>query len=1313
MIYPHLRNARGFFSDYYLGSVFSRGAGRRKKRISDRETDAAYRRLTRIHMRAEPRVSDVSSTRELFIRPFLRDVLGYHLGEGQDRIYPAHVDAESEASGQKPLAIVYCGGWDEDLNAGRGQANPVSKLGRALASGELPYGVLVTGERLRLVRAPGEGPRGAYLEADLSGLVAEEDPESFAAVYRLLHASQLQPDADGARPIAEIERESRKHAEKVSDDLKRAVFEAAESLVRGLLATAVYRGEIDDLTELPEDVMRNYRDAALTALYRILFILYAEARDVRLESHRLYRESYSIHGLVEELLRNSARFWPENRSTLWSRLKAVFRIYNEGLPQISEWEHIPPRGGDFFDSSTPQGEILDTANLPDRSVAQMLLDLATTVPRRGVGRERVSFRELDIENLGAVYEGLLEYEPRIARETTIEVRVQGKVYALVPSELVRLCDEKSLVIKGELDIVARTEAEQLHPDASGGDEEALDLEADDDVDQQAHEETEEEKGVKKGATARLLRRLEAGDFHFVPGPARKGSGSFYTPLPLVQDLVRHAVGPQAVGKTVAEIENLRVLDPACGSAHFLVEAMRFMGRELHRAYVEEYEGGAPPTFSRGEWDNDWQATDEEARAANSETRAWCKRRIAERSLFGVDLNPTAIGLAHVSLWIESLAGDRPLTYFEHHVRCGNSILGTWLDRLDTPPLPNMRQRQSEGQLGIFAQLVREAIQDAARARLLIDRASDEQAIEADSLEELDFKERQRALAEATLAGAKLLFDLRSASAFVPEIWNDWNTLCSYIDNPERLRTYAKGRGWWPRFVEVRDRERFFHWELEFPEIFLDPENAGFDAVLGNPPWGKVKPDKKEFYGRYDILIRAYVGGDLDRRIRELHDENPDLANEFDEHVAHTKTLAASLKRGSGYRFVDWKIDGRTTGGDPDVFKFFVERAHRVTRAGGRVGVVVPSAIYNNEGCTGLRHLLLDETQVERFYGFENRKKIFPIDSRYKFVSLVFRKGQHEGDGFEAAFMRHDLDELTDHKPKPWTVLIKRSELERLSPGTLAFLEYRSPKDREIILKMYEGRPLLGDQGPGTWNAHFYNEFHMTNDRDLWTDPNTGKLWTVKQILGFEPVDFQETRERMAEKGFWPLYEGKHIEQFLIDIKPIERWVSLEVAKRKYGHTPTSNQKLVVRAIASNTNERTLVSAIIPERSCFGHSLYGYEGNANPLIAQSFLNSLVVDYSIRFRVSSNVSPTYLKLIPIVELPSFVAIPIRSGLTINHVSDLTDEWRAIWHSNCAVAKAYGLAPSDLDLVLGSFPVFARKRPEFFAFLKQKMAEWKEEV
>mgnify|MGYP001328625884 CR=1 FL=1 len=1316
MLFPSLRNRGGFFSDYYLGTVFGR-AGRRKSLVT-KQVDAAFRRLERLAERAERSPGDRATLREVFTRPLLRDVFGYHLGEGGDGFHPLYLSAEDEAAGRPPLLLAYVGRFDEDPDARRGgKAPPTERLATALAQAraDLRYGLLVTGERIRLIRRRGDGPRGAYLELDIPGCLEAEDRESLAAALRLFGAEAFAPAEDGSLPIDAVERESREHAERVSEDLKRAVFQTAERLVQALL----------DAREGAGDVIES-RDAALICLYRLLFILYAEARDARLLQNPVYRESYSLDALVREV---SAAAEPPaaNRYGLWDRVLALFAIHREGLPGIEGLEPIPARGGELFDPTTPVGRILEEVRLPDRTVSELLLDLATTAPRRGVGKERVSFRELDIEQLGAVYEGLLEYEPRVADRTTIEVRVQGRTYALPPAELVRLVREKDLRLEGPVELVAGTEAEALHPEAAEDADLAEELVEENEAAGEAP--AEEQTSVRKGARARLLRRFEPGDFHFVPGPGRKGSGSFYTPLPLVQDLVRHALGPLVEGRTAAEIERLRILDPACGSAHFLVEAMRFLGRALHRAYVEEYGGKSPPAF-RGEWDADWGASDDEAR--DSEARAWCKRRVAERCLFGVDLNPTAVQLAQVSLWIESLAGDRPLSYFAHHVRCGNSILGTWLERLGEPPLPQLRSRGPRGISEIFADPVKEAIRKAAELRELIDRAADAGAVEADTLEEYRFKDHQRRQAEEVLAAARLLFDLRSASAFVPDIWAEWQQLCSLADDTRRLRAYVEGRPWWPRAAEVIARERFFHWELEFPEVFLGSGGRGFDAVLGNPPWDKIKPDRKEFYGRHDVLIRAFVGGELDRRIEELNATVPGLERDSAAYEERVKTTADCLKKGGDYRYQDWEVDGKTTGGDPDAFKFFVERAWQLVREGGRVGFVVPSGIYNNEGCTGLRHLLLRQAQVERFYAFENRRKIFPIDSRYKFVSLVFRKGEPAADGFRAAFMRHDLGELASDGPKEFMVLVRRAELERLSPGTLAFLEYRSPRDREILLKIYgfdaEGnpvnpRPLLGDQGPGTWNARFYREFDMTNDRDLWTDAKTGKLYNPRQILGpvpgttdgppyYDPAAWPEIRAAMAEAGFWPLYEGKHIEQFLVDIRPIERWVSLEACESKYGKLPDPGPKLVFRDIARNTDERTCIAAVLPERSCANNKLPVLETEVvRPDVAACVLNSFAFDFQIRFRVSSTMNFTHVSraAVPSPERVAGLA-PITTlsaaAHGIDHAFKLPDLWPAIASLNLAVAEAYGLTPDDLTYVLNTFPVLARKRPEFFAYLRSRI-------
>jgi hypothetical protein len=1310
-LFPNLLNRQGFFSDYYLGTVFGRASGRQRTLVT-REVEKAYHALERLYERCEGRVSDAPAVRDRFARPLLRDVLGFHIGTGDQRIHRLYRSADEEAAGRPPLLLAYIGEWDEDLDTGSRSPHRLLTETLAKAAADLRYGLLITGQRIRLVRRKGDGPPGACLELDLPACLEAEDRESFAAAWRLFSAQNFIPGPDGELPIQAVERESRQHAQRVSEDLKQAVFQAAETLAQALLD-----GGSQDGDDPPEPA--TFRDAALTCLYRMLFILYAEARDERLLAHRLYQDSYSLDALVRDLLNRRIEPSP-NRYGLWDRLRALFAIHHAGLPAIDRLDRIAARGGDLFDPATPAGRVLEASRLDDATVARLVLDLTTTAARRGVGYERVSFRELDIEQLGAVYEGLLEYEPRIARDTTIEVRVQGRAYALPPSELVRLIQEKSLRLKGAIEVVAGTEAETLHPEAVSDEdepEEAFEPEEEPGEPEEATEPEAAGDGVTKGAAAVLLRRLEPGRFHFVPGPGRKGSGSFYTPLPLVQDLVRHALGPLVEGRTAAEIERLRVLDPACGSAHFLVEAMRFLGRALHRAYVEEYHGKPPPGF-HGNWDTGWRASDEEARAANSEARAWCKRRIAERCLYGVDLNPTAVELARVSLWIESLAGDRPLTYFEHHVRCGNSILGSWLDRLASPPHPGVGKALPPGQGALFADFARDRIRRAARVRRLIDIAADSGAVEPDTLKELRFKEQQRKRAEETLADARLLFDLRSAAAFVPEIWQEWDTLVTLVDSAVRPEAYARERPWWFRFEEVRRRERFFHWELEFPEVFLDGENAGFDAVLGNPPWDKVLPSKHEFYGRHDILIRAYQGNELERRIRELHEANPELPAAFRQYRERTTTVAQFLRRGGDFLL----SKGRSQAAHEDVSKYFLDRALRLARGGGRVGMVVPSVVYNGDGCVGLRRYLITRCTIERFYGFENRRKLFPIHAMYKFVNLVVAK-ERPADAFEAAFMRRDVSELTDRGPKPWMVTVTRREVERLSPETLALLEYRGPRDQRVVERMYEGRPTLGGGGADGWRATFVSWrahlciYNSADDKDLWTDPASARLYTPGYVLGREPSSVGETMEQMRTRGFWPVFEGKHIEQFLVGTKPVRWWLSVEQVERKYGRPPRAEPTLVFRETASNTNERTCIAAVLPARSAASHTLTGVlTETVDPRAAATVLNSLVFDWALRLRTAgTHVSFTYMLPMPvppadIVNRSPHVPTELAWDCGVEHITEIEDLWPLLVQANLAVAEAYGLTPDDFEHILSTFPVFARKRPEFYAYLQERVREWR---
>ena len=1301
-----IHNHRGFFSDYWLGTVLgARSAA--GARLTAAQARKALDRITRLVETMNGAVTlDLTRFREKFARPLLHDFLGFELHENaaEPRLRPLSAANGGDSAGP-PIALLLLCLDPEEIESRQGR----KRLEDGLLNAGLDHGFLLSPEVLRLIRKPGVGARGAAFDLALAAATELQDADSLAAAYRVLSAGNFVRGMDGAQPIDVLEAESRRHSAKVSSDLKNAVFEAAERIVGGFLEDVRERADV--LT--PPPTLSELRDAGFLALYRLLFILYAEARDERLINHKLYQRSYSLDGMVTRLLKIPPEALAANRYGLWMHMRAVFRIFNDGIaPNLPEFENIPPRGGRLFSEETPEGRLLTGLRLNDRQMAAILLALATTRPRRGVGRERVSFRELEIEQLGAVYEGLLEYEPEEAAQTLIEVSIAGRELALTPVEVVRLCEQKQLQVRGDAVLVEGTEAARLHPeyvddgDETDEDEDASDEQEVEDVTEAGEE--EEGDGVGRGAALRLLRRLEPGEFYFKPGSARKSSGSYYTPTAMVDYLAREALAPLVEGKSPEAIERLRIIDIACGSGHFLVGAARYLGPKLYDAYHRERSADPPPSFHPD------RALSAQVRARwETEGADWCRRRIVERCLFGVDLNPAAVQLAQVALWIESLAGDRPLSFFAHHIRNGNSLLGSSLARFDAPADPKLSGLPDLLTRGLFEAELKKKLNDAFAERRLIDAPLPPE-VRGDTPDEYAYKEDRLRRAEAALTQARLLLDLRSAAPFVPEIWGDFPILSSEPD-PEAL---TRRQPWWSRFETVRKSERFFHWELEFPEVFLDPERPGFDVVLGNPPWDKVLPSKFEFYGKVDVLIRAYKGGELDRRIRELHAQFPELATEFAAYRERATTIARMLRSGGDFPLAEAKSQAA----HEDLSKYFVDRALGLVAQGGAVGLVVPSVLYNGDGWVGIRRFLIEKASIERFYGFENRKKIFPIHASYKFVNLVVRKNETTDGAFTAAFMRHEVAELESKDKRPWEVRLDRKEITHLSPATFAFLEFRSPRDQEIIRKMYAGRPTLGGVGPRSWGVRLFTDmahmqiYNSARDKDLFTDAKTGKLYTPKLVLGIEPANDGETIELMREQGFWPVFEGKNVDQFLVGVKPIRWWLSLEQARKKYDREPRTERTLVFRETASNTNERTCIAAVLPVQSAASHKLTGViVEHVDPDAAMLVLNSFCFDFALRLRTAgTNVSFTYIQPMPVPPSEVVNGLPkLETRLAwkagIGHISEDETLWPALWNANKAVAEAYGLNADDFEHILAAFPGFARKRPDFHAFLKANVTEW----
>jgi hypothetical protein len=634
----------------------------------------------------------------------------------------------------------------------------------------------------------------------------------------------------------------------------------------------------------------------------------------------------------------------------------------------------------------------------------------------------------------------------------------------------------------------------------------------------------------------------------------------------------------------------------------------------------------------------------------------------------------------------------------------------------------MAKDQAPNQVNLYAQQVREALAQAVQARRLIDAAGDLGAVPAESLEELDFKEHQCRQADLVLAGARLLFDLRSASAFVPDIWPEWATLCSLIHSPAELQDYARSRPWWEEFDTVRKRERFFHWELEFPEVFINSDNPGFDAVIGNPPWDKVKVEKKDFFGKYDVLIRDLVGKGLEHRISEISILRPESVRKFNEIVKRTRIYGQVLKFGGDYIFNDWVVDGHIhSGREQDLFKFFVERSYQLLKQNGIAGIIVPGGIYYNDGTTGLRHLLIENSKVLRFYVFENRQfngtKVFPIHPNFKFVNLVFQKCLNQDEGFKAAFLRRDLSELKLANQQSWVVTISSDEIKKHSPYTFGFPEYKGPRDREISHKIYENALSVGDFLK-IYKVSIAQELNISGANDLWTDRETRKTFNPKMILREVPTSFIEIQEKMAEHGFWPLFQDAHIHHHVIAFKKVFGWVSLEKWVKVRGVIPNYGPRVVFRHTCRNVEQRTCFASLIPQKTFIADTLHGFEGPENVIRAlSSLMNSITFDYIIRLRVcGQNMRHFQMAEMPFPTLEKLLKIPIINTIVANESKDFIfshrENWERLVDIEFAVCRIYELCPEDFEYILSTFPIFSCKWPLFVAYLNDRLRKWKNE-
>lgn len=817
--------------------------------------------------------------------------------------------------------------------------------------------------------------------------------------------------------------------------------------------------------------------------------------------------------------------------------------------------------------------------------------------------------------------------------------------------------------------------------------------------------------------ARIIRRVVAtGEFYLVrAGNTRKGTGTFYTRPQLAVPTVHRTLQPlcydkaedgMLTPKTPEHILGLKVCDPACGSASFLVAALHYLSDALyksncHHRGLDDPERSKRLTLPFGRPRTTGESDplvpfppDDPQRGHTFEDRikALLRRHVVERCIYGVDINPLAVELARVSVWVETLDPELPFSFLDHKIKVGNSLIGCWLDRVEDYPLKAWEREGGDGKDGFRTQRIEEFLKGervgkrrtgdgrikkemrevidsrfSQQPRLLLGEAAttgDVVALaraEYEALHDLpisDPDERERFYREH-IERSTPLNTLKAAMNEACAIWF-WPT------DQESLRHVPTPLSYHKPTTKTEDIVRhlasgikFFHWELEYPDVFTT-ERAGFDAVIGNPPWEVMKPISQEFFTEYDPLYRTYDKQTALRHQQQIFENVNGVKDRWDEYNATFKGWSnwvknavdpfdVSLARGNREAELSsaWQRvrSGRlgfagaekpfTYQGSADLnsYKLFLEVAHHLLKEGGRLGFIVPSGLYTDAGSKQLRELFLSWSKWEWLFGFINWNEIFLIHRSFKFVcTIVERRTPPSDHSIQSCFGRYRLQDWENAESLAFP-LPKQNILE-FSPKTLSILEVTNQRDLEICRKIYSNSFRIGDNAPG-WEITYACEFHMTNDSKHFSPL---EKWKAK---GFRPDAFGRWIGPEGEVAL-PLYEGRMIGQFDFSQKgyvsgrgrsavwrelPFDRKTiepQFMVAEPTFSNWEgrVEGTRLGYMSIGSSTNSRTGVACVVPELPC-GNSvsvLSVDEGNlTKSLYAIGTISSLAYDCALRARV----------------------------------------------------------------------------------------------
>ena len=816
--------------------------------------------------------------------------LSLHLPDYGETLRPDFAVRELEPSEEGPawqlLVQALEPGQDFDrvaAGAGRLEASPHSRLERLLRTTRVPAGLLFNGRALRLVSAP-HGESSGWMDFNVADMLLVAGRPICTALRLLLNERRLLALPREQR-LAALLADSRKYQNEVSEKLAVQVLHALYELLRGFQAAHdASRGELlnEQLREDRNDVYRGL----LTVVLRLVFLLYAEERGL-LSDNRTFERHYSLAGLYERL-RADAALHPDTmnqRYGAWAGLLTLFRMVHNGAEAARL--RLPPRHGVLFDpdrykflegrplvGAAQSHERVQAPRVSDGTIFRALEKLLV------LDGERLSYRALDVEQIGAVYETMMGFQLERAGGRSAAIKAAKKHGAPATVNLEELLEQAS----GSR---ARWLRERSDRNLTGKAAEAVRGAATLDELHAALDNV-----IDRDATPDLVRR---DDLILQPSEERRRSGSHYTPRSLTGPIVRDTLEPildrlcrEAADASVPrpeQILDLCICDPAMGSGAFLVEVCRQLGDALVESW--RYHDAAPEI------------------PPDSDETVHARRLTARNCLYGVDRNPVAVDLAKLSLWLATLAKDHPLTFLDHALRHGDSLVGLTLEQIQAF---HWKGGQKRFQAGIETTWIGEQVQKALRLRREIQGAGEETP-DRELRDRLDE-------AEHDLARVKTHGDLAVAAFFEGKKPKEREALRREFAQalqsppgdeatPPVTHAYA---GWLDDLRKANPPLAPFHWKIEFPEVFLpgERENPGFDGIVGNPP----------FAGK-NTIGNANVAGYKDwlQQVHEKSHGNADLVAHFFRRAFNllrengafgliaTNTIAQGDTRATGLRYI--------------------------------------------------------------------------------------------------------------------------------------------------------------------------------------------------------------------------------------------------------------------------------------------------------------------------------------------------------------------------------------------------------------------------